>query len=296
MGPLLFLIYINDLPNSLTSLSPVLFADDTTLHYSHSDLHNLCDIINNDLNHLKDWLNANYLTLNTSKSYYIIFSLRDVPPDLNITIQNVSLEKKSEGKFLGIIIDEKLNFKSHIKNLTKTISKWTGVICKLKSYIPPSILCNLYYAFIYPHLNYGILAWGSTYISLLDPIKILQKRIIRIITDSPFLAHTSPLFKDMSMLKIRDIYSLHCILYMYNILKSDKYPTLKEYIWSIQPNHSYNTRTNALLRPYPRIEKFTHSSLYHSITLWNMIPENFKNLRSSSLLKRKTKHYLIDQY
>ena len=158
----------------MTFLSPVLFADDTTLHYSHSDLRSLCDVINNDLDHLKDWLNANYLTLNIRKSYYIIFSLRDVPPDLNISIQNVPLEKKSEGKFLGIIIDERLNFKSHINNLTKTISKWTGVICKLKSYIPPSILCNLYYTFIYPHLNYGILSWGSAFISLLEPIKILQ--------------------------------------------------------------------------------------------------------------------------
>ena len=296
LGPLLFLIYINDLPNSLSSLNPVLFADDTTLYYSHSNAYSLSEIINNDLKKLKDWLDANLLTLNAKKSFYIIFSLREVPNDLHISISNISLEKKFEGKFLGITIDEKLTFKSHINSLTKIVSKWTGILCKLKNYIPTNILQNLYYSFIYPHLNYGVLAWGTSNESVLYPLVILQKRIMRIISESPYLAHTSPLFKNKSMLKIKDIYSLHCILYMYNILSTNKYPSLKEYILSIQPTHSYNTRTNTLLRPYPRIDKFTHSSIYHSMTLWNTLPSNLKELRTLSLLKQKTKIYLISQY
>ena len=296
LGPLLFLVYINDLPNALNSLNPVLFADDTTLYFSHYDSNTLSNIINDDLNKLKNWLDANYLTLNINKSYFIIFSLRIVPNDLLISIQNTPLERKSEGKFLGIIIDEKLNFRSHINSVIKKISKWTGILCKIKDYIPINILCNLYYAFIYPHLNYGILAWGSTYCMYLLPIEILQKRIIRIITGSPYLAHTSPLFRDRAMLKIKDIYSLHCILYIYNVLNTDKYPSVKEYIHSLQPNHSHNTRSTTLLRPYPRIEKFTKSSIYHSMTLWNALPNALKTVRTFSLLKQKYKLYLIEQY
>ena len=125
----------------------------------------------------------------------MIFSLRDVPPDLNIFINDTMLERKLEGKFLGITIDDKLTFTSQINTISRTISRWTGVLYKLKAHIPAHILLNLYYAFIYPHLNYGIIAWGSTIVSHMYPLVLLQKRIIRIITNSsPIMKPTTPTY------------------------------------------------------------------------------------------------------
>ena len=295
LGPLLFLIYINDLPNALDLLQPVLFADDTTLYFTHSNPYTLCRTISKELKQLHNWLISNRLTLNINKSYYIIFSLRDIPPDINISIANTTLERKSEGKFLGIIIDDKLNFDSHINAVSTNVSKWTGTLYKLKTHIPLNILINLYYAFIYPHLNYGILAWGSTIASHMYPLVILQKRLIRILTNSDYLAHTSPLFKDKSLIKIKDIYSTHCLLYLFEVLKTNKHNT-QQYISSIQPSHSHNTRSRNLTMPYPRISKYKHSPLYQSMTLWNSLPENLKTIGTSIQFKVKLKAYFLNQY
>ena len=108
LGPLLFLIFINDLPLSVKNLKSILFADDTTMHFSHKNIHTLVSTITSDLVHVNNWLLSNQLTLNVRKTYYIIFSLKKVPPNLRLTIGDNEIERHQFGKFLGVILDEKL--------------------------------------------------------------------------------------------------------------------------------------------------------------------------------------------
>ena len=296
LGPLLFLIYINDLPNAVKNVKSILFADDTTMFARDNNAYNLCSTISEDMLLLKDWLIANSLTLNASKSYYIIFSLRKVPDNLRVTIDDHVLDRKTQGKFLGVILDEKLSFTEHINYITNKISKLTGLMCKLKAFFPSEILKNLYLSLIYPYYNYCILAWGTATKSALQPLLLNQKRLVRIITNSDFYAHTNSLFKQLKILKIEDLYTYHTQLFMYKTLVLDKYPEIKNTILDTQINHNYATRVNNLRLPYCRTVKGTQSLCYKLSKNWNILPAFIKNKDSLISFKNECKLHHLNKY
>ena len=117
--------------------------------------------------------------------------------------------------FLGVILDEHLTWKSHISHIARKISKSVGSIYKSSFCLSVSSLHLLYYALVYPYLNYCILVWGSTYPTNLNRLVLLQKRVIRIISREVYDAHTDPLFKKLRMLKLNDIYLLQLGTFMY---------------------------------------------------------------------------------
>ena len=215
LGPLLFLIYINDLPLSTKNMKSILFADDTTLFTSHRDVNSLSKNMSDDLALIKEWLIANKLTLNINKTYYIIFTTRYLPDDIMVTIGEQAIERKLSGKFLGMILDDKLTFKEHINTIKGKVSKLAGLFFKLKTMFPLDVLNRLYYSLIYPHLIYCILAWGCAKPTFLHPLIMLQKRIARLLTDSAYYAHRDPLFNKFKMLKIKDLFIYHCQISTY---------------------------------------------------------------------------------
>ena len=296
LGPLLFLIYINDLPLSTKKTKSVLFADDTTLFTTNSNIVDLSNDISDDLQHVKEWLISNCLTLNVMKTHYIIFSTREVPNNIRITIGQNTLERKKSGKFLGVILDEKLTFKEHLASITTKVSKIVGLFFKLKLSFPLDVIHKLYYSLIYPHLNYCILAWGSAKETYLYPLIVLQKRIARIITDSAYYAHSLPLFKQLSILRLDDLYVLSCQLYAYKTIKMDKYPKSKENIAVLQRDHDYSTRNSKLRNIYCRISICKQSLIYNIINAWNKVQDNVKILESVNTFKRACKLQILTKY
>ena len=148
LGPLLFLIYINDLPNVSKKLYSILFADDTSVFLEGENLNTLSTVINEELNKLSIWLASNKLTLNTDKSHYVIFHrARLKQTKIEINLSNISLKRVSFTKFLGVIIDEKLSFTRHISYIKNKISKVMGIIIKARKYLNRKSLVNLYHAF-----------------------------------------------------------------------------------------------------------------------------------------------------
>ena len=292
LGPLLFRVYITDLPLAIRNLKAILFADDTTMHYAHSDKRTLSDTISSDMTLVRDWLLANYLTLNSQKSYYMIFSLRNVPSDLRITIGQHVLERHPCGKFLGVTLDEKLTFTSHVKHIVNKISKVVGMFHKVKLFFPKEVLRQLYFSLIHPHLIYCIHAWGASCQATINPLVILQKKVIRIISGSEYLAHTEPLFKSPSILKIDKIHTFHSLLFMHKALVLDKYPIMKNEIFH-QPRHHYPTRNNNYTTPTIRINKCKQNIVFQGITNWNSLPTNLRNTTHFSTFKRALKKYLL---
>ena len=217
LGPLLFLIYINDICNALEFLEFILFADDTNLFLSHDDLSYLNTIINLELDKLSIWLQTNKLSVNTNKSNYIVFKSRQgrQPLDLNLEINKCSLNQVSEVVFLGVVLDEHLSWKSHISHLAWKISKSIGIIFKSNSCLPRFSLRLLYYSLVYPYLQYCVTVWGSTYPSNLNRIILLQKRVVRCINKDAYDAHTDPIFKELRILKFNDIYLLNLGIYVF---------------------------------------------------------------------------------
>ena len=143
------------------------------------------------------WLCLNKLSLNISKTKFIIFhtSNKENTYIPIIEINNLKIDRVGKFNFLGVILDENLNWKDHINKISTKISRVTGILCKMKHSMPPFILKTIYNSLIVPHLTYGILVWGSNTSYLFK----LQKKTIRTITKSKYNEHTEPLFKMLNL-------------------------------------------------------------------------------------------------
>ena len=197
---------MNDFQNSSKVFSFTLFADDSSVFFSHNDPNVLLDTVNTELNQVEEWICANKLSLNLNKTQSMLY--------FTVTWQYLHKQNKTvislvdSFKFLGLTIDNKLSWKEHNLHLSKTLSRNVGIITKLKMSFPKYILKTLYSTLILPYLNYGVLAWGNSYNYQLDKLLILQKRVMRIICHTDRLSHTNCLFFENKILKIHDLYNL----------------------------------------------------------------------------------------
>ena len=209
LGPLLFLIQINDLPNSSNSFKFNLFADDSTITYSFNrhEVDDTSALINDELNLVYRWLCSNRIMINADKTKYIIFSYRMkivVPP---IKFGNHTLLQVENCKFLGLYLDEALNFESHVSHIARKMSKSIGILNKVKKIFPSEIMLTLYFSLIHPYIMYLLEFWYSAPAHISSRINILQKKSIRIVYNLPFNAHTFFFFIYILILcRIKPIY------------------------------------------------------------------------------------------
>ncbi len=184
LGPLLFLLYINDLYCSSNLLSFTLFADDTTIFYSNRQLSSLFNTLNTELCQVSLWFKANKLSINHAKTNVIFFSKSPHSVDINlppVIIDDIAITRVSSTKFLGVIIDQKLPWSEHISSVNKVVCRNSGVISKIRHFLPASSLV-LYNTLIFPYLNYCNIVWACVNTTRLRSVAISQKRAIRICT------------------------------------------------------------------------------------------------------------------
>ena len=157
-----------------------LFADDTNIYLESDDLIKLEITMNKELLKVHDWLCINRLSLNITKTNFVIFhSINKPKVHVTILINKEAIDEVKYVKYLGILIDSQLTFKYHIDELNKKVSRAIGILYRLRPFVTSKILCNVYYAIIYPFLLYGIVICGNTIRTLLEPIHILQKKFVR---------------------------------------------------------------------------------------------------------------------
>jgi hypothetical protein len=248
---------------------PIVYADDTTLHKTINSPNSI-NSINQELEHVNLWLKINKLSLNASKTRYMVFHKpRKRLPTLNISIDNENVERCISFNYLGIHLNQNLTRNDHIKRTSLKIARATGRINCLKHFLPKKILLTLYNSLILPHLTYGILAWGAKS----NDIAKLQKKSVRIITASKYNAHTEPLFKAHHLLKIEDIYKV----YQLNFYFKWKNGNLPKYFNSFSCNtnrdtHYYRTRTTSIVSARVNHEFAKHSLKHSLIILLNQTP------------------------
>ena len=219
LGPLLFLIYMNDIPNCTEHFNFILYADDTTLNNT-VQIPSLSPVdINNELAKVYDWLAVNKLSLNVRKTKYVIFHamnkrIEGVIP--NLEINGIPLERVQNFNFLGLVLNENMSWKPHIDLLANKLAKCAGVLNKLKRFLPIHILRTLYFSMVQSRLVYCILTWGFNCYRL----EKLQKRFARIISSSKYNAHSEPLFKVLDILKIEHLFSQSCLKFVYKFKNS----------------------------------------------------------------------------
>jgi len=185
LGPLFFILYINDLPKASKLSELLLFAGDTSIFFSHSNPKYSESVHNKELLNIDVWLRC-------SMSHSFSLSFGGQP----LTQSNVT-------KFRGVYLDEHLTWKHHINFACKQIAKSVGILSRTRFYLSCKTKLMLYYALIYPYITFCNSKWSSTYVSNLNRIYLLQKGAVRAVTNSEYRAHTAPLF---TKLKILDIF------------------------------------------------------------------------------------------
>jgi hypothetical protein len=203
LGPLLFLLYINDISKSSEILKFFLFADDTTVFYSaNPNDKNTENILNKELEKVSCWLAANKLSLNVKKSNFLHFHKKGnsckIP--LNLILNGTPVEEKETAKYLGTFIDNKLSWKAQIQHIKTKLARNIGLISKIRHYAKDACL-KLYHSLIQSHINYNILNWTCTHNSTIDPINKKVKKAIRVVSFAQTkYEHTPPLFKSLKIL------------------------------------------------------------------------------------------------
>ena len=294
LGPLLFIIYTNDLPNSINNANTILFADDTTVYYANKSIAALYEIMSQELSCLSDWFRANKLSLNVSKTNYILFSNTDSKLSYlpEITLANQVISKAESVKFLGVHIDEKLKWNIHINIVKQRISRSFFAINKAKHVMNKKHISTLYYSLVYPYLTYGIILWGSAYDTYLSKLIITQKKIIRAITYAPYNAHSEPLFKLLNILKLPDLYKLYASKYMFSVISNSLPCPLLNIFTLAQDTHGHNTRHSKTLKlkvKTTRTMVATKSILNMGPLIWNSVsPILYFNSDQTHLVSAKT--------
>ena len=212
LGPLLFLIYINDLPQASKFLES-LFADDTTFQASNNSLEDLEKYINDELKDAAQWFKDNQLTLHPKKTRYILFNSRGKSLDIKlegVNIEQISHSSKETGfKFLGLIVDESLNWKQHIDYLHNKLRKAYFSLCRIKNLFPLKLKLLLFNALFKSHIEYGIQVWGQG--TGIKKIETMQKKMVRTLFTKSGFGHTEPIMKRLGILKVKDLYILRTI-------------------------------------------------------------------------------------
>ena len=288
LGPILFLLYINDLPSISNIFKMTLFADDTTLSASNTDYDQLINDCNNELIKFREWTIINRLTCNSDKTELLFMSNRYHGSDEHrIFLGNENVTTTSSSKFLGVFIDSNLSFNHHIKSLIGKISRHTGILYKIRNQLSSDAIMKYYFAFIYPYLSYNIEIWGGSCDSILNPLIIQHKRLIRTMTWSRGRDHTNPLFSKLGILKLKDIF-----IYRLNILMFKRYSA-----GEFAVGHERMSRFRNLAQPkFHRLTQTQRAFSYAGPIAWNNLPSNLREIDSFVLFKRALRQYLLEKY
>ena len=299
LGPLFFLLYINDLPNVSQLTETLLFADDTSIFCSHPNVDHLLSIMNLELVKFATWMKSNKLSVNLKKSNFVVFrsKRKRINSDISMSLDGTPLNQVHVVKFLGIFLDENLSWKSHISYICKKISKSAGIIFRSRFYLSTKTKLLLCYSLVYPYLTYCNPTWSSTYVTNLKRIFLIQKRIVRAITNAPYRAHSAPIFAQLKLLDIYKLNSFYTAKFMFSYIHSLLPPPFLHLFNRNNNFHNYNTRTASNYRPHicrTDIKQFT--ILYQGPKVWNSLPTDITSSESRLSFKKKIRNLLINQY
>ena len=298
---------MNDIASVTDKFHSVLYADDTSLveplcTFNVNIKNNgpaLSDAINKELNLITDWLALNKLSLNAKKTKMMIFhhrqrNISDIV--LKLLINGSPIERVTEFNFLGTMLHENLSWNCHIQKIASKIACVVGTINRLKRFLPCDILKTIYNALIQPHLNFGILLWGTNTKRILK----LQKWAVRAMTCSKYNAHTEPIFKKLKILRVDDIYKLTAIKFYYKF-ENNLLPQSFQDIFTLEmPPHAHDTRIRDEPRPYVPKTSLGESAIRFTIPdyieeLPTCISEKIST-HSIQGLSNYAKNYFLNQY
>ena len=275
LGPLLFLIFTNDIGNC-TESKIRLFADDTNSFVNSDSYTGLKKIISSTLKEIFKWCSDNKLTIATDKTCYTIFHKpkQKIPKFMNsININNIKIKREETSKYLGIILDETLSFKPHITELISKLTKITNSFKIVKHYVPIKNRKTLFEAYFVSKLQYGIEIYGSASNQLMHSLQIKQNRALKTLYNLDFLTPTKKIHRDYKILSVKDRYKLNISKFVYKQQNNQLPEILKKYYSNVKDSHNHKTRTNdnLIVNKYKNEIGKRSVQIQGAIT-WNSIP------------------------
>ena len=300
LGPLLFIIFTNDLPSVLDKSKCILFADDTTVYYSSDDIADLIESIQQDLSRMYEWFCANKLSLNIAKTHFVLFS----PPSSDkhdyisaLELGQFSIGRVKVAKFLGLYIDEDLTWDAHIKHVFCKMSSGSYALRSAKKLLDRANMNTLYYSLVHSHLAYGISIWGSASKSKLHKLEISQNKCVRNVCNVNYKSSCSPLYNTLGVLKLSDLYLsiLGKIMFLHG---RDELPHAIQRLFT--PNdqfHDHNTRSKK--NPHicaRRSASISKTFLYQAPKLWSSLHSKIRESMNIHTFSRRLKSSFITRY
>ncbi len=298
LGPLLFIIYINDLVKVSSFLDYLLFADDTNAFSAHKSIQNLTSMTNCELSKLSIWLAVNKLSVNTDKTNFMVIKpyQRPIQSDVRIELGGCPLNCVNNTKFLGVQLNNSLSWGDHIASIRGKVARGVGILARVQFILPQKSLQMLYGTLILPYLNYCLLNWGNASQCHINTLIVLQKKAIRIITHSPPLHHTDGLFKKTKILPLPLLYKLKLGTFMFKFVNKMLPPIFNNLLQNVSDLHSHGTRSeHDFYVGCCRLMCSTGSIRYQAPLFWNSLPVNLKTKKSISSFQSNLKKYLILQ-
>lgn len=296
LGPLLFLLYINDLPNNNLMADFILYADDTNLLLSDKQAHNLETKFDNIMQYTNEWFKQNQLILNSEKTYYMSFK-PNRSHNSTFTSGNHKIKEAIEVKFLGITITPELSWKRHIEQIANKIRPGIAMLYKIRKLVDTSTLLHIYYSLIQSHLSYGILVWGGAPQHQIDILLKLQKKAIRIIARKNRLTSCRPLFKEYHILTVPSLYILESSCYAKKSIHSNSSTnSSRQLTRTVNEIHSHNTRhQNNIFLPNISSIKKKYNTLFNCSVIFNKLPGNLKDIAGLKQFRVATKQHLMEK-
>jgi len=259
--------------------------------------------MNNELNNLSIWFQANKLSLNLTKTNSILFHSKNMKHIIGkasgqLKVNDVIIKEVNSVKFLGLQIDKHLDWTDHYKNLHAKLSRANYMINSVKNFLPKQVLKTLYYSIFQSHLSYGLYLWGSTMLKRnLNKLIVLQKKAIRIISHAKYNAHTDELFVNLNILKVPDEIDCELLKLMYFHSKSNLPGPIQKLFTTNRAIHPYNTRR----RDDPIIVQRNYSLLSNSFickapTLWSALDPVIKSCKTAKTFKKHIKQSKLRLY
>ena len=295
LGPLLFLIYINDLSSIIGIATTRMYADDTNLTFTACNIPELQEQMSVDIQCLKNWLIANKLTLNVIKTEFMLVGSRQriatMTENTNTFLNGISLNRVNCSKCLGVEIDEFLTWDTHIASVSKKVSSGISIMRKVKPFIPISSLLNIYQSIVEPYFDYCSIVWNGIGDNLADKLQKLQNRAARVITGAEYLTPTNEILNKLGWSNLKERRNKQKALMMFKIVNGMTPRYLKE-IFSARPGASvYNLRTSLddIAIPRARTDYYRKSFAFTGAKIWNALPNNMKSELSFETFRNKLK-------
>ena len=299
LGPLLFLLFINDLP-LVTNFNVKLFADDTFLSLEGDDFKHLQRKSNIELKKISKWFSANKLTLNVSKSKFMIIKRGNKKPKDSFILKfnGKKMEQCVSYKYLGIHLDEKLNWKTHVNFLCAKLTKMCGMFAKLRHCCKKDLLRVIYFALVESHLQYCNIIWGNASDKSLAPLVKLQEKIIRIMSFAPPERNDiENMFNELKLLNLSQLNKLAKAKFVYKF-KKQKLPRRFDDFLTVNTRHHRYMLRSCVTQDFKCVWGKTNFGMkmiqYEGAQLWNEIPQDIRNAGSLREFSKKFKSLFFD--